>query len=46
MFRTGQYVEQPQFPSRIGVEASGFVDAVGPGVAQVRVGQKVASLSW
>jgi NADPH2:quinone reductase len=42
MFRTGQYVEQPRFPSRIGVEAAGVVDAVGAGVENVRVGDKVA----
>src|SRR5579871_2003338 len=41
MFRTGQYVEQPQFPSRIGIEAAGIVDAVGPDVANVHVGDKV-----
>ena len=42
MFRTGTYVEQPEFPSRIGVEAAGIVDAVGPGVTQPRIGQKVS----
>lgn len=42
MFRTGQYVEQPEFPSRIGVEASGVVDAVGPEVTRVRIGDKVS----
>ena len=26
MFRTGQYLEQPEFPSRIGIEAAGIVD--------------------
>jgi NADPH2:quinone reductase len=42
MFRTGQYLEQPEFPSRIGIEAAGIVDAVGPGVTQVQIGQKVS----
>src|ERR1041385_947409 len=42
MFRTGQYLEQPEFPSRIGVEAAGIVDAVGPGVANVRVGDRIS----
>ena len=30
MFRTGHYLEQPAFPSRIGGEAAGVSDAVGP----------------
>ena len=42
MFRTGQYLEQPQFPSRVGIEAAGIVDAVGAGVTSVRVGDKVS----
>jgi NADPH:quinone reductase len=41
MFRTGQYVEQPQFPSRIGVEAAGVVDAIGPGVHGIQLGEKI-----
>jgi NADPH:quinone reductase len=42
MFRTGQYLEQPKFPSRIGIEAAGVVEAVGPGVTNVRVGDKIS----
>jgi NADPH:quinone reductase-like Zn-dependent oxidoreductase len=42
MFRTGHYLEQPEFPSRIGIEAAGIVDAVGSGVTQVKIGQKVS----
>ena len=42
MFRTGQYLEQPEFPSRIGLEAAGIVEAVGSGVTNVRVGDKVS----
>jgi NADPH:quinone reductase-like Zn-dependent oxidoreductase len=45
MFRTGQYLEQPEFPSRIGVEAAGIVDAVGPGATNVRVGNRVCIAS-
>ena len=32
MFRSGQYLEDPQFPSKLGYEASGTIEAVGPGV--------------
>ena len=42
MFRTGQYLEQPEFPSRIGLEAAGIVEAVGAGVTEVRIGDKVS----
>lgn len=42
MFRTGQYLEQPEFPSRIGIEAAGIVDALGEGVTNVRVGDAVS----
>jgi NADPH:quinone reductase-like Zn-dependent oxidoreductase len=42
MFRTGHYLELPEFPSRIGIEAAGIVDAVGSGVTQVKIGQKVS----
>jgi NADPH2:quinone reductase len=31
MFRSGAYLEAPQFPSRLGYEAAGVIDAVGPG---------------
>jgi NADPH:quinone reductase-like Zn-dependent oxidoreductase len=39
-FRTGLY--PAKLPSGIGMEASGIVDAVGPGVARVEVGDRVA----
>ncbi|MCW3058632.1 MAG: putative quinone oxidoreductase [Capsulimonas sp.] len=42
LFRSGQYLEQPEFPSKIGIEAAGIVESVGPGVTQVRVGDRVA----
>lgn len=42
MFRTGHYLEQPEFPSRIGGEAAGVIDAVGPDVTELRVGDKVS----
>ena len=31
MFRQGQYLDEPELPSRLGYEAAGIVDAVGPG---------------
>jgi len=42
MFRTGQYLEQPRFPSPMGIEAAGVVDAVGQGVTNVRIGDKIS----
>jgi NADPH:quinone reductase-like Zn-dependent oxidoreductase len=44
MFREGQYLEQPVFPSRIGYEASGIVDAVGPRVSEFKIGDRVSSI--
>lgn len=44
MFRMGQYLETPEFPSRIGYEACGVVDAVGSGVSGVKVGDRVSTI--
>jgi NADPH:quinone reductase-like Zn-dependent oxidoreductase len=44
MFRQGQYLEAPKLPSRIGYEASGIVDAVGPGVSGIKVGDRVSTI--
>lgn len=44
MFRQGQYLETPEFPSRIGYEAAGTVDAVGPGVSGIRIGDRVSTI--
>lgn len=44
MFRRGQYLEVPQFPSRLGYEASGFIDAVGPDVSDRRIGERVSTI--
>ncbi len=42
MFRSGHYIEQPQFPARLGYEAAGIVESVGPEVAGVKVGDAVS----
>lgn len=43
-FRAGQYLEQPQFPARLGYEASGQVLAVADDVRHVAPGQEVSVL--
>lgn len=42
MFRSGKYFTQPQFPSRLGYEASGIVEAVGSEVPGLVVGDIVS----
>jgi len=44
MFRRGQYLETPTFPSKLGYEASGVVDAVGPDVDKSWIGKKVSTV--
>ena len=44
MFRQGRYLENPELPSRIGYEAAGIVDAVGPGVSSLQVGERVSTI--
>ena len=42
MFRSGQYLEDPKLPARLGYEAAGTVAAVGPGVEGFKVGNAVS----
>src|SRR5271166_4010899 len=44
LFRAGLYLEQPKLPARLGYEAAGTVDAVGPGVNGFAVGDKVSTI--
>ena len=49
MLRNGAYVSHPTFPSRIGIEASGVIDAVGPGVSGFSIGERAGAVpfnSW
>ena len=44
MFRSGKYLEQPKFPARIGYEAAGLIESVGPGVQGLKVGDSVSTV--
>ena len=44
MFRSGAYFEQPTFPSLLGYEAAGTVDAVGSAVDGLNVGDAVSTI--
>ena len=44
MFRKGQYLETPQLPSRLGYEAAGIIDAVGPDVRDFKIGERVSTI--
>jgi NADPH:quinone reductase-like Zn-dependent oxidoreductase len=43
-FMHGYYFEKPELPSRIGYEAAGLVESVGPGVDSSWVGKQVATV--
>lgn len=44
LYMQGFYFERPELPSRIGYEASGIVESVGPGVDSSWVGKQVATV--
>ncbi|MGA8085897.1 MAG: zinc-dependent alcohol dehydrogenase family protein [Terracidiphilus sp.] len=44
LYYRGQYLEQPQLPSRIGYEVAGVVEAVGEGVDSKWIGKSVATI--
>src|SRR4051794_25137831 len=44
MFRSGQYLEAPKLPARLGYEAAGTVAAVGPDVPGFQVGDAVSTI--
>jgi NADPH:quinone reductase-like Zn-dependent oxidoreductase len=44
MYRQGQYLENPTLPSRIGYEAAGTIDALGPGVDGCKIGDQVSTI--
>jgi len=43
-FRLGLYLERPHLPARLGYEAAGIVDAIGPGVQGVAIGDRVSTI--
>jgi len=45
MYRSGTYLEKPEFPSGLGTEICAEVIAVGEGVDRLTVGDRVSSLS-
>ena len=44
MFRQGQYLDEPELPSRLGYEAAGIIDAVGPGTSAIHIGDRVSTI--
>ena len=44
MFRNGAYLDVPVLPSRNGYEAAGIIDAIGPGVTNCKVGDRVSTI--
>jgi NADPH:quinone reductase-like Zn-dependent oxidoreductase len=44
MFRQDQYLEHPELPSKLGYEAAGTIESVGPGVEGLKVGDAVSTI--
>ncbi len=44
MFRQGRYLDAPECPSRLGYEAAGIIDAVGPGASHFQIGDRVSTI--
>ncbi len=44
MFRRGQYLQNPELPSRLGYEAAGIIDAVGPSIGAIQIGGRVSTI--
>jgi NADPH:quinone reductase-like Zn-dependent oxidoreductase len=44
LFRQGLYLQRPKLPSRLGYEAAGVIDAVGPDVSGLQVGDRVSTI--
>src|ERR1700723_2877349 len=44
MFREGKYLESPTLPSKLGYEAAGVVEAVGPDVDKGWIGKKASTV--
>jgi NADPH:quinone reductase-like Zn-dependent oxidoreductase len=44
MFRNAQYLEEPTFPAKNGYEASGIIEAVGPGVDPSWIGKTASTV--
>lgn len=45
LLRRGMYLAKPSFPETPGIEAAGVVEAVGPGVDDLRIGMRVAAVA-